>query len=412
MGGAASKIASDHLDVKNIVRRIDECILPDDREALLNFFELLEGKLTTLETKDETSEEFHNASGVKILLKLAKRLQRDEVGLRLIVGCFEQLTDNMEVIMDFIQWGGLEMLEKIITQHENDDFLKIMVPNLLKRVLAIGANAAIKEILQEGLQLRLCQRCQEVIERSNNISSSGKVLKIPSTAMRANRILMFMENYPSAKDVQVAGLDSIIVFARNADAPKVVHETKMVMLVCQSLKTFVEDRDVIWRACLALSLVADFQVEYAFEICLTGVHDLIAEHFDDFKGQYRVQQQILWLLASLLKWPRSKRRVHSSELCVGLFIKLRNLRDTLIKTKANSVEEKFAPFEIVAPIEIREFLRITGGTVVADVEPDAGKKEKKKFKKRKDTKGGPRFGTVEDQFKSGDKGLVDSGDEG
>jgi hypothetical protein len=408
MGGIIStpEIA-DFLTVKDRIRRIDECILPDDREPVLDFLEGLEGKLQDEKLAEERAEEFHDAQGVKILLKMMKRMSRDEVALRLIVGCFEKVRHHIPTIMDFIQYGGLEMLEKANVQHEGDDFLKIMIPNLLRAVLAVGARAAIQEISHEGLQLRLCQKCQEVIERANNPLSIGKMLKVPSSATRANRVLMFMENYPTRKDVQMKGLDALITFARNADAPKVVHETHMVVVTSDSLKQFKDDVDIVWRAALALALIAEFTSEIAYEIVSYDIHNIAAEIFESFEGNFRCQQQILWMFASLLRHLRAKRKINASEECMLLFQKLKLLREHLIKTKANSQTDKFLPYEVVSPIEIREFLRQTGGEVVPEPKWE-GTKEKRKFKKRKNIDGmEPKHGTVDGHFKAGVPGLVD-----
>ena len=398
-------VNADFLTVKDTIRRIDECILPDDREPILDFFEGLEGRLADEETNEERAEEFHDANGVKILLKMFKRMNRDEVAIRLIVGCFESLCNSVVVIMDFIQFGGLELLEKASVAHEMDDFLKIMIPNLLKSVLAIGAQAAIKEIGHEGTQLRLCSKCQVVIERANNPMAMGTMVKVPASSTRANRCLMFMENYPTRKDVQCMGLDALIVFARNNDAPVELHETQMIPLVCRSLKTFADDSDVVWRASLALSLVGDFQAENALEIVNLDSHNILCEHFDEFDGKFRVQQQMLWLFATLLRHTRSMRRINASEKCMTLFKKLMVLRENLMKSKANSVEDKYLPYEVVVPIEVRDFLRETEGVVVAENVYQEKKKDRK-FKKRKGEKSEPRFGTVEGHFKAGAPGLV------
>jgi len=402
-----NSVVVDYLTVKDTIRRIDECILPDDREPILDFVEGLEGRLGPAagEKREERHIEFQESNGVKVLLKIFKRMARDEVAIRLIVGCFENLRDYIPSIMDFIQFGGLEMLEKANIQHEMDDFLKIMIPNLLKSVLAIGARAAIKEISHEGTQLRLCQKCQEVIERANNPLSVGTMIKIPASSTRVNRCLMFMENYPTRKDVQTMGLDALIVFARNADAPTQIHETKMIPLVCASLKTFANDSDVMWRAALALALVGDFQPENALEIATCDSHNIMCENFDNFDGLFRVQQQMLWLFATLLRHTRSMRKVNASEKCMTLFKKLSILRENLIKSKANSVEDKYLPYEVVLPIEVREFLRTTEGKVIEE-EVYKEKKKDRKFKKRKDFDSQPKFGTVESQFKAGVPGLV------
>ena len=408
MGQACAKqaVIVDFLTVKDTVRRIDECILPDDREPILDFLEGLEGRLSDEEKAEERADEFKDVDGPKILLKIFKRMNRDEVAVRLIVGVFEQLTDHVPAIMDFIQFGGLEQLEKANIQHENDDFLKIMIPNLLRAVLKIGAQAAIKEIKQERVALRLCMSCQEVIERENNPELIGQIIKIPPSSQRANRVLMFMENYPTRKEVQVIGLDALLVFARNSDCPSQIGDTKTISLCCQALKNFADDKDVMWRASLALSIVGDFQLENALEIATYDVHNIMAENFDKFEGMFRIQQQMLWCFTTLLRHTRSMRKVNASETCMTLFKRLTLLRENLIKSKTASIEDKYLPYETVLPYDIREFLRVTEGKVVPE-EAYSERKRERKFRKRKEfEKSKPKFGTVESQFKAGVPGLV------
>ncbi len=84
-------------------------------------------------------------------------------------------------------------------------------------MLAIGAFAAIKEIHYEAMSLQLCYKCQEAVERSKRTQSSLSTPRIPKPVERANRVLMFMENYPDKKDVNQAGLDALINYARNGN---------------------------------------------------------------------------------------------------------------------------------------------------------------------------------------------------
>jgi hypothetical protein len=105
--------------------------------------------------------------------------------------------------MDLIQFGGLEILQKIKLEHDKDEFLSISVPSLLKEVLAVGATAAIREISHEGIQLQLCAKCQETIERKRQAAGGDLTLKIPRSCDRVSRVLMFMENYPSRQGFRI-----------------------------------------------------------------------------------------------------------------------------------------------------------------------------------------------------------------
>ena len=45
MGTSNSKIKDNDLPIEVIIRRMDECVLPDEREIVLDYMEMLEGIL-------------------------------------------------------------------------------------------------------------------------------------------------------------------------------------------------------------------------------------------------------------------------------------------------------------------------------------------------------------------------------
>jgi len=197
---------------------------------------------------------------------------------------------------------------------------------------------------------------------------------------------MFMENYAKAKVVQCCGLDSLIHFARNADCLSQIGETRTIEIVSNTIKEFKSNKDVIWRACIVLSTIALLDEDIGFEITQYDIHNVVVDSFSlpEFKEEFRAQQQILWLLDAILKSFKGKRRVHTSEKCMELFISLSELREQLIREKAFSATERFKPFELVLPFRIREFLRETKGQVSVEAPPEP---PKRKIKKRRNFDG-------------------------
>lgn len=66
------------------------------------------------------------------------------------------------------------------------------------------------------LGLQLCHKCQETVERQRRIDDSSSIEnKLPRSCERISRVLMFMDNYPERVDVLTAGMDAVILFARN-----------------------------------------------------------------------------------------------------------------------------------------------------------------------------------------------------
>lgn len=122
------------LSVPAIIQRIDECLIPDDREPLLNYLEMLEQKLSGMSKKNATAS-FHSTGGTTVLLKIMKRMMMDEVTLRMIINIFDLQKRNIPIILDFLKYGGLEMLLKLMEDHAEDIFLMAQAPDFKIYVL-------------------------------------------------------------------------------------------------------------------------------------------------------------------------------------------------------------------------------------------------------------------------------------
>ena len=62
----------------------------------------------------------------------------------------------------------------------------------------------------------MCLSCQEVLERAKFKGVYGLVeIKLPKMSDRVNRVVMFMENYQTRKDVQILALDALITYVKN-----------------------------------------------------------------------------------------------------------------------------------------------------------------------------------------------------
>jgi hypothetical protein len=130
MGGGLSG-----LGVPVLLARIDECLIPDDRDPLINFLEMLEKQLSGLTTKRVATVQFQIHSGTQVILKIMKRMIKDEVPLRMGVNIFDLQKDNIEIMLEFLKYGGLEVLQRILVDHKEDQFLMMQTPPFLKIVL-------------------------------------------------------------------------------------------------------------------------------------------------------------------------------------------------------------------------------------------------------------------------------------
>ena len=299
----------------------------------------------------------------------------------------------------------MDLLRQVLKQHENDEALALTVPRLLKSVLSIGAGAAIQEIRKEALSLQLCQVCQETVERERRRTGGSFETKMPQSSDRINRVLMFMESYPNREDVLAESLNAVLLFARNADCEKQIDKTNVIVNVFDAVEANPEMVCVVWRAALIFAIISKIRPEIANTVSKTGVHEIMATNFWVFKEEPFVQQQILWMMASIVSWPKSRRRVQESEKCIALFIELAGMREELLKKAVNNAT-KHLPYVLCVPLPIRTFLRESGGLVVPGEVPYV---EKKVFAERRNFGEKPMFGTVAQSFQKGKTGLVDDG---
>lgn len=252
--------------------------------------------------------------------------------------------------MDFIQFGGLDILDKAYRVHKDDELLAGSIPNLRKILIgkysarclvlytftfnqlltifkykiAIGSPASIVEINKESLNLQFCRHCQEIVEyQRQKLSDKKGPVVIPKSSDRINRVLKFMDNFLVSKDVQVAALDAVISFARNADAPRSTYETNLIPVLFASLKLHAKEVSIVWRVAMAYSLVSAFSGDIAYDVAKTDAHTIFMENYAHYKKQnnHLVQQQILWFFGSLLTWPPSKKVINKQMECMD-FLKM------------------------------------------------------------------------------------------
>jgi hypothetical protein len=304
MGGGQGKQVS--MPTVMILNRMNECMIPEERETIFDYIEMLDGKLISgiPGALEKVSQEFKDCDGVNTIFKIFKRMIKDDVLVSLVVQLFDRQRTKIPVIMDFIQFGGLDLLDKVMIEHEKNKILISEVTKLLKSVLVVGARAAISEIKNEAENLLLCTKCQEAIEKRNRMRSTSvkSDAKIALPKDRAKRVLTFMSNYSDKVEVLQAGLDALLNYAGNSDAPTTIGDTMFVEVVCNTLKSHPEKEEIMWRACAALTTAAHMSAEIAASICRNSVHVVIAESYKSHEGDARVQQGILWLFDAMLRY--------------------------------------------------------------------------------------------------------------
>lgn len=252
----------------------------------------------------------------------------------------------------------------------------LLIITYLCFVIAVGAAASIQEIENEGLNLKLCQRCQEVIMKSKNLLGTTTKIVIPKSSDRANRVLRFMDSYLERLDVQVAALDAILSFCRNADAKGSVKETDVIPILVKCLQTHKKEVTVMWRVCMALAILASYHSDIAVNITTTSVHELAIDEYATFKEYPIVQQQILWMFSAFIQWPRSQREIHKSLKCVNFLKSLVQKPEDIPQEQQQELDQSKALEEIEMeekqivrkmPFRISAILKLIGDFLVLNI---------------------------------------------
>jgi hypothetical protein len=410
MGGGSSKTVG-VMPMSLLLKRIDECMIPEERETIFDFFEMLDNKLKGKNPR--VSTEFKECDGVKLVFKVFKSMLTDDVCATLCIQIFERCKTRVDVMMDFIQFGGLDILERTMKEHPKNKILMSETTKLLKATLIIGAKAAITEIVEETDALMICSHCQAALEHKKRLKSTSVVseVKTPTPKDRIKRVLVFMGNYHDKAEVIQVGLDACCSFANNKDAPKAIGDTVFLDTVSLAMKTFPDNADIMWRSCYACTIVCGFSEENAAALCRNGVHEVLGRNFTNFQDEPRVQMSILWLFDAFLRWElgASRRRVWQSQLCMDLFFALQAKREKMLSKAIHA--DKYAPYKVVLPLSMRAFMRESGGEVLPEDIPVVG--EVREFRKRRNFDETNKFGQMDDAaFKKGDEGLIDAKNEG
>lgn len=131
-----------------------------------------------------------------------------------------------------------------------------------------------------------------------------------------------------------------------------IDDTDTLENIAEAIKTFITEVNIMWRACVALTLIAKMSRKSLSGVCRIAlhytavlpaphgvaaelcnqtaqleVHDLMADNFDVYAPEPRLQQQVLWVFNSLLTYPIGRREIHGSEKCLALFKRLLEKRE-------------------------------------------------------------------------------------
>ncbi len=133
MGAKNAKIAAYSIPV--IVKRLGQVDLPEDRNIALDLMSQVDSQLLNPKTQEIYAKQLKNCNGMQTLIRITKSMVEDLDAASTFSQIVESIKLNVSLMMDLIQFGGLDLLEKIIRTHEKDDYLQVMIPKLMKVIL-------------------------------------------------------------------------------------------------------------------------------------------------------------------------------------------------------------------------------------------------------------------------------------
>eukprot|EP01031_Cornospumella_fuschlensis_P025646 gene25646-30976_t len=301
MGNSGTKVHPSYLP--GLVKTLTEVYLPDDRNIVYDTLDQIDALLLNKKAFEDSVKLCKELGLFYVLIKAVKKLADDIEIVSLLVQILESVRFDTPLVMDFIQFGGFDLIEKIQKLHASDQFLTVSLPKILKSLHLVGARASIAVIENEGAHLQLCQCCQLILERQKHpfgsVASKSKVT-LPSSSDRANKVCRFMDNFISNIGVQVAGLDALLHFVHNADAPVAVRSTDMLEVVVKVVLTHKTVPGIVWRACSVLGVVASFGMEVAVKIAITHIHEELIDVYGTYTALPIVQLHILRMYGNML----------------------------------------------------------------------------------------------------------------
>lgn len=128
MGSGSSR------SIPRLVAGMERCVIPEDREHLLDYMEAVVSAVGSVVGKQAASVAFHRARGVPLLARLMKELLLDDSVIRAAAMILDYQKDNRDVLVDFIRCGGLVILQDCLREHEMNSILMTLLKNLQTNV--------------------------------------------------------------------------------------------------------------------------------------------------------------------------------------------------------------------------------------------------------------------------------------
>lgn len=396
-------------------------MLPYDKDAMLDFLEVLEFNLRNPISSYFSAKLFIKHHGVEILLGILKAAHDEEMCFELGLTVFQTQLQNKKVILRLLRLGGLDFIVANEMKYADYESIHTLLVKLRVAMIDCGSFIALKEIKYQYEMLRLCESCQKAIEKDTRVRSSTTNPMVFASSMneRVERILNFMSLYILKYNLQCHGLDAILLFVQKKDLEAIFKSPTLVQVVGKTLHEYMETKPgVIWRACLVLQQLAEMHKDLAKDIALLDVHDKLCMQYARLTKRPRVQQIILRFMAALARWHHddlSRVVLQQSSACMTLFVAIEKHANEASKHRRSSILEavdgtaQTTHFAVLLPLQLRTFLRESNRQVLALPQAPMTEEAKRHHELLANAKVlKPLYGTTREKyFAEGEKGLVD-----
>lgn len=130
MGNSGLKVHPSYLP--GLVKTLTEVYLPDDRNIVYDTLDQIDALLLNKKAFQDSVKLCKELGLFYILIKAVRKLADDIEIVSLLVQILESVRFDTPLVMDFIQFGGFDLIEKIQKLHASDQFLSVSLPKILK----------------------------------------------------------------------------------------------------------------------------------------------------------------------------------------------------------------------------------------------------------------------------------------
>ena len=120
-----------------VIKRMNELLMPDERNAMLDLVEMIDINLSNKKKEefDNMVKQLLDANGIYFLLRHLKKMVEDVEMVSVSMLVLENIKFCVPLVMDFIQYGGIDLLEKAMRLHARDDYVAMTLPKLREVLL-------------------------------------------------------------------------------------------------------------------------------------------------------------------------------------------------------------------------------------------------------------------------------------